>query len=146
MTIFGIKISGAHYNPAISIAYMFRKDVGHFPRILGVAYIIAQILGGFVGALLSWLLIVGPTSPGAIDVTVYTYVEDQAIVASTAWSRTGAIIAEPLGTFFVTFFYLTQTEKKTLFSKEPAINCFIIAASYIGARTMVQGDANTNSG
>ena len=38
--LFGIKLSGAHYNPAISIAFMFRKDVGRFPRLLGIAYII----------------------------------------------------------------------------------------------------------
>jgi len=38
LTIFGFKISGAHYNPAISFAFMLRKDVGRFPRILGFAY------------------------------------------------------------------------------------------------------------
>ena len=40
LTIFGLKISGAHYNPAISVAFMLRKDVGSFPRILAVAYIV----------------------------------------------------------------------------------------------------------
>jgi aquaporin Z len=41
LTIFGQRISGAHYNPAISIAHMLRKDVGSFPRLLAVAYIVA---------------------------------------------------------------------------------------------------------
>ena len=38
--ILGAKISGAHYNPAITLAYMIRKDVGRFSRVLGIAYII----------------------------------------------------------------------------------------------------------
>jgi glycerol uptake facilitator-like aquaporin len=57
LTIFGMKISGAHYNPAISIAFMLRKDIGNFPRILGVAYVVAQCLGAFCGALISWFLL-----------------------------------------------------------------------------------------
>lgn len=40
LTIFGLKISGAHYNPAVSFAYMLRKDIGNFPRLLGLAYIL----------------------------------------------------------------------------------------------------------
>jgi glycerol uptake facilitator-like aquaporin len=40
LTIFGYRISGSHYNPAISLAFMFRKDIGHFPRPLGLAYIV----------------------------------------------------------------------------------------------------------
>ena len=63
-----------------------------------------------------------------------------------AKSVVASIIAEPLGTFFVAFFYLTQTEAKTVFSKEKAINCFIIAASYVGARAMLAGTENTISG
>jgi len=55
LIIFGFKISGSHYNPSISIAYMARKDVGNFPRSLGIAYIIFQIIGGGMGALLAWL-------------------------------------------------------------------------------------------
>jgi hypothetical protein len=49
------------------------------------------------------------------------------------------MIAEALGTFFFTFFFLTQTEETTRFSKEKAINCFIIASAYIGARAMLNG-------
>jgi glycerol uptake facilitator-like aquaporin len=56
------------------------------------------------------------------------------------------MVAETLGSFLVVFFYLTQTEKKTEFSKEPAINCFIIASSYIGARAMLNGRKITRSG
>jgi glycerol uptake facilitator-like aquaporin len=55
-------------------------------------------------------------------------------------------LSETLGAFLVVFFYLTQTESKTTFSKEPAINCFIIASAYIGARSMMNGFRITYSG
>ena len=57
ITIFGLRISGAHYNPALSLAHTLRKDAGSFPIILGVAYCIAQIFGAFIGALISWFLV-----------------------------------------------------------------------------------------
>ena len=40
------------------------------------------------------------------------------------------MVAEGLGTFFLAFIYLTQTEEKTRFSKEPAVTALIMAASY----------------
>jgi glycerol uptake facilitator-like aquaporin len=64
LVIFGFKISGSHYNPAISLAFMLRRDVGNFPRPLGIAYIIVQIIGGFVGALISWFLMLGLSDSG----------------------------------------------------------------------------------
>ena len=53
---------------------------------------------------------------------------------------------EALGTFILVFFYLTQTEEKTMFSREKAINCFIIASSYIAARSMCAASHVTKSG
>ncbi len=55
-------------------------------------------------------------------------------------------MAESLGAFFFTFFFLTQTEESTRFGKEKAINCFIIAAAYVGARGMLNGKVVTLSG
>lgn len=132
LIIFGWKISGSHYNPAISLAFMLRKDVGKFPRPLGIMYILIQFLGGFCGALVSWFINVSTKSAG--DITF----NDASILYIV-------MVAETLGSFLVVFFYLTQTEKKTEFSKEPAINCFIIASSYIGARAMLNGKAITHS-
>lgn len=147
MTIFGLKISGAHYNPAISLAFMLKKDVGSFPRILALAYIGAQIAGAFVGAMVSWFLLVpnvGLEASGNI-VPMPHYLEDGKLI-NYSGSTFASIISEPLGAFFVAFFYLTQTEEKTTFSKEKAINCFIIAAAYVGARGMLSGTENTISG
>jgi glycerol uptake facilitator-like aquaporin len=36
---------------------MIRKDVGNFPRPLGIAFIVSQFLGAFVGALVSQLFL-----------------------------------------------------------------------------------------
>lgn len=135
LTIFGIKISGAHYNPAISFAFMLRKDVGHFPRPLALAYILAQCLGGFGGALVSWFLRVDPSQAGGVRV-----------VDDSGANVFAAMVAEGMGSFLVVFFYLHQTEAKTVFSKEKAINCFIIASAYVGARAMLHGTTHTYSG
>lgn len=145
LTIFGMKISGAHYNPAISISFMLRKDVGSFPRILAFAYVFVQCIGAFIGAHIAWFLLEdqrGFNSAGNITIVANDLLGNDV----SAGSVFAAIIAEPLGTFFVAFFYLTQTEEKTTFSKEKAINCFIIAASYVGARAMLSGTTFTMSG
>jgi len=55
LIIFSARISGSHFNPAVTLAFMFRKEVASFSRPLGLAYIIFQLLGGFIGALVSWL-------------------------------------------------------------------------------------------
>jgi glycerol uptake facilitator-like aquaporin len=52
LIIFGWRISGSHYNPAITFAYMFRKDNKKFPKSLGLAYIGMQVLGAYLGCLL----------------------------------------------------------------------------------------------
>lgn len=56
------------------------------------------------------------------------------------------MVTEALGSFIVVFFYISQTEEKTVFSQEKVITCFIIAASYISARSMCAANAVTKSG
>lgn len=134
LTIFGLQISGAHYNPAVSLAYMLRKDVGRFPRVLGLAYMGAQVAGAYIGALIAWFLLL-PSLP--VDLA------SGLIYPNPTWQISSAIcagiIGESIGSFIMVFFYLTQTEEKTTFSKEKAINCFIIASSLVAGRAMVQG-------
>jgi glycerol uptake facilitator-like aquaporin len=55
LLVLGAKISGSHYNPAVTLAFMFRKDVGKFSRILGFAYILFQFIGAFLGNLVALL-------------------------------------------------------------------------------------------
>ncbi len=120
ITIFGSKLSGSHFNPAISLGFMIRRDTGKFPRFLGIAYIISQVIGALAGAFI-WLLI--SDKGGMIGLT-----------SSDKWIP--AIFAEFAGSFFFVFFFLTQTEESTKFSKDLAISSLIIAAGLVGARAM----------
>ena len=70
LIVFGWKISGSHYNPAITFAYMFRRD-NAFPRPLGIAYIVAQIIGGFLASLL--LLFFSNNNVPKMKVNEYCY-------------------------------------------------------------------------
>lgn len=122
LIIFSAKISGSHYNPAVTLAFMLRKDVGRFSRILGIAYIIFQFGGAFCGSLLTLLF----TGDGG-NLSVREPAGEHVVQA---------MIAEAVGTFFLGFLYLTQTEERTKLSKDPAITALIIAASYIAALLM----------
>ena len=120
--IFGAKVSGSHYNPAITFAFMFRRDTGKFSRPLGVAYIVFQVAGGFFGGLIAFIFTRQPVALGV----------DTKYVAQ-------AMTSEVIGAFFVTFLYLTQTEDKTKLSSDPAITTLIIASAYLSAMLMVCG-------
>jgi glycerol uptake facilitator-like aquaporin len=125
LLIFGAKVSGSHYNPAITLAFMLRRDTGKFSRPLGIAYIVFQVAGGFVGGLLAYFF----TQTGS------TFGVDAGEIGQ-------AITSEIIGTFFVAFLYLTQTENKTKMSSDPAITTLIIASAYLSAMLLVSGPDN----
>ena len=52
LVIFAAKISGSHYNPCVTLAFMLRRDTGKFSRLLGIAYIIFQFAGALCGSLI----------------------------------------------------------------------------------------------
>ena len=56
LLIFSARISGSHFNPAITLAFMFRRDTGKFSRLLGLLYIAAQYAGALLGAIISYNL------------------------------------------------------------------------------------------
>ena len=56
LLIFSARISGSHFNPAITLAFMFRRDTGRFSRLLGLLYIGAQYAGALCGAIISYNL------------------------------------------------------------------------------------------
>ena len=58
-------LSGAHINPAVTLAFTFTR---HFPPRDAVAYIAAQIAGAAVAALT--LLVLWPDQPGELGATV----------------------------------------------------------------------------
>jgi aquaporin Z len=63
MVYMGGHVSGAHYNPAVSLAAMLR---GALPQSELLPYWLAQLLGGIVAALLGNAMIAGsvPIAPG----------------------------------------------------------------------------------
>lgn len=102
---------------------MLRRDTGKFSRPLGVAYIIAQVAGAFLGGLISYFQ---THEANSLGVSEAKYVGQ-------------AMVAEAIGAFFLTFLYLTQTEEKTKLSKDPAITTLIMAAAYLAAMFIVSG-------
>ncbi len=120
LIIFGAKVSGSHYNPAVTLAFIFRRDTGKFSRPLGIAYIIFQMAGGFLGGFIA-----------------YFFSSDASKFGSS--SKIPSIVSEVIGSFFLAFLYLTQTENKTKMSNDPAITTLIIASSYMAAMLMVSG-------
>lgn len=51
ITLFGMNISGAHFNPCITLAQMVRRSSSFGRRrLLGIMYIVAQVVGGIIGA------------------------------------------------------------------------------------------------
>jgi glycerol uptake facilitator-like aquaporin len=53
------------------------------------------------------------------------------------------MISELVGTFMFVFLFMLSTDKKTQFSDDKVINCFIISASYVAARLMAGGEMAT---
>src|SRR5215210_1475053 len=68
-------LSGAHINPAVTLAFTFTR---HFPPRDAVAYIAAQIAGAAVAALT--LLVLWPDQPGELGTTVPSVAAWRALV------------------------------------------------------------------
>ena len=133
LTIFAWKISAAQLNPAVTLAFMFRHDSKKIHASMGINMMIAQVAGAYLGALywtfVSWgskaMEPVG-TKNAAGDWTSGPYVFQ-------------AIMQEIFGTFIFVLFFKIVTDERLHFSKEATINCFIIASSYVAARSIVNG-------
>ena len=69
LLIFSARISGSHFNPAVTLSFMFRKDVsggsGRFSRVLGILYIASQYGGAILGGIMSYNLF--QANPGDED-------------------------------------------------------------------------------
>ena len=70
LLIFSARISGSHFNPAITLAFMFRRDIGRFSRLLGLLYIVAQYGGAWLGSQLSYNIFGAHSIDGNIPLSV----------------------------------------------------------------------------
>lgn len=144
LIVFGFKISGSHYNPAITLAFMFRRDVGNFNRATGILYIASQIGGAILAGITLALTFGGAhTIISTPNGEIHEY--NRFLMFPTrnffvAW------ISECLGSFLLIFFFLTQTEKSTLYAKEESINAMIISGAYVASRSVAGNTLVTCSG
>lgn len=122
--IMGANISGAHFNPCVTAAFMFRRDKGKFKALHGFFYILFQILGALMGGLV--LCNIMNSCP---VITVGK-------TANNNWAFSQSMFREFIGSVILVFMYLTQTEKKTKLAKDPAITAMIIAGSWIVAMSI----------
>jgi glycerol uptake facilitator len=90
------RISGAHLNPAVTLAF---AAVGKFPLSRVPSYVLAQFLGAFLGAVLVWLAYLahwGATEEKALKLAVFS--------TAPAIRRTAAnLLTEIIGTFVLVF-------------------------------------------
>ena len=85
-------ISGAHINPAVTIALLATRKIDS--RTAGI-YIVAQVIGAIVGALLTYIILVG-NDPAKLGLGAVTYNPDTSGVAI-------ALAAETIGTAILVF-------------------------------------------
>jgi glycerol uptake facilitator protein len=90
------RISGAHINPAVTIGL---AASGNFDWIQVPGYVIAQLLGAFVGAIIVWLAYLphwGPTEDAGLKLGVFS--------TAPAYRATGPnLITEIIGTAILLF-------------------------------------------
>jgi len=115
---------------------MLRKNSSTFGsrRLKGIINIIGQCLGGLLAAFLS--LLIGSFHTGDIHVRP---VESK--MGSSKYYE--ACISEMTGSFVFVFLFMLCTDKKTQFSNDKVINCFIISSAYVAARLIGGGQCVT---
>jgi len=102
--IFG-RVSGAHFNPAISLALFIRNKLTAMEFGL---YVLAQIVGAFLGCLFFVLVRRGRFNNFAgneIGLAIYD------VDGKDGWSYVGALIMEIILTFILIMFILASCEK-----------------------------------
>ena len=112
-------ISGGHINPAVTIATMI---TGKTPVIKGVMFIIAQLLGGIVGAYLLYIA-VPSVAHGSLG----------AHALAPGVSITSGLIAETALTFVLVFIvFATATDDRAIGSMAPfAIGLAVLVAHLV---------------
>jgi glycerol uptake facilitator-like aquaporin len=117
LTVFCWKVSGSHFNPIISFAYMFRKETNK-PRLIMLFYCLVQVLGAFFGCLLmAWLqedlAPIGPSNQDVVSKLGHNKVQNCYRPQDNTHKHNvfRAVIQEIVGSFIFVFFFMTQTEQ-----------------------------------
>ena len=105
--IFG-RVSGAHFNPAVSLGLFLRHKLTALE--LGL-YVIAQIVGGFIGCILLALC-----RKGRFEELAGNKIQDYLIYTDggykkNAWCYISALLFEIFGTFILLMFILASCER-----------------------------------
>ena len=127
--IFG-RVSGAHFNPAISLALFIRQKLSAMEFGL---YVAAQIVGSFIACLLFVLVRRGKFNNFAGN-EIQFGVLDPDDESKDGWSYVGAFIMEIILTFILIMFILASCEKDNYLgpSLGLAFSLTLLACSFIG--------------
>ena len=97
-------ISGAHFNPAVTLGLVAG---GRFDAKLAVPYIVAQVIGGLVGAGIIYLV---ATGKAGFDITAGFAANGYGEHSPGGYDLRSAFIAEAVLTFFFLFIILGVTD------------------------------------
>ena len=105
--LFG-RVSGAHFNPAVSLALLIRQKLT--AKEFGL-YFVAQILGGIIGCVLLGLINRGEFKYMAGTQIANHLIWDLGNGKKTGWCYVSALISEIIGTFVLIMFILASCER-----------------------------------
>ena len=127
--IFG-RVSGAHFNPAISLALFIRQKLSAMEFGL---YVAAQIVGSFIACLLFVLVRRGKFNMFAGN-EIQIGILDPDDRSKDGWSYVGALIMEIILTFILIMFILASCERDNYLgpSLGLAFSLTLLACSVIG--------------
>lgn len=97
------KVSGAHVNPAVSVACLIN---GRMSVLECVAYVICQVIGSIIGAMVLWLVFGSNTSLGANGF------DSASMLTGTPATWQMAFIIEAILTFVFVLVVLSTTKKE----------------------------------
>ena len=129
--IFG-RISGAHFNPAVSLALFIRHKLTLRELLL---YFIVQIIGGFIGCVLLALCRRGKFKEmSGNSIQEYVKYVDGETKRNHAWCYLSAFFFEIFGTFVLILFILASCERDNYLGPTLglAFSATLIALSAIG--------------
>ena len=92
------------------------------------------MLGGLIAALIAKFLLNGENIELAVN-PQYVVEKD----GDFDYKITASMISEFVGSFVFIFLFMLCTDKKTQYSDDKVINCFIMSSAHVSARLMAGG-------